>query len=117
MRTSLYPAVDELERRARTLVRTAPGLLRLSSVGQSRAGRPLWLLSAGHGDRHILAVAGAHANEPVGGASVLRLAALFTRFYPGCSTRSAAPGTSCSASTPTGRTSRTAGSRSSRSPR
>lgn len=79
MRTSLYPAVDELERRARTLVRAAPGLLRLSQVGCSRAGRPLWLLSAGHGDRHLLTVSGAHANEPVGGASALRLAALFAR--------------------------------------
>ncbi|MGC0403297.1 hypothetical protein RKD27_005941 [Streptomyces sp. SAI-126] len=79
MRTSLYPAVDELERRARTLARAAPGLLRLSRVGESRAGRPLWLLSAGHGDRHVLSVAGAHANEPVGGASALRLAALFAR--------------------------------------
>ncbi|MEU1477305.1 M14 family zinc carboxypeptidase [Streptomyces sp. NPDC005760] len=77
MRTSLYPAVDELERRARTLVRAAPGLLRLGRAGESRAGRPLLLLSAGHGDRHILSVAGAHANEPVGGASALRLAALF----------------------------------------
>jgi len=76
VRTSLYPAVDELERRARALVRAAPGVLRLEQVGQSRAGRPLWLLSAGHADRHILAVAGAHANEPVGGASALRLAAL-----------------------------------------
>lgn len=79
MRTSLYPAVDELERGARALVRAAPGLLRLDQVGRSRAGRPLWLLSAGHGERHILAVAGAHANEPVGGASALRLAALFAR--------------------------------------
>ncbi|WP_328638656.1 M14 family zinc carboxypeptidase [Streptomyces canus] len=79
MRTSLYPAVDELERRARTLARAAPGLLRLGQVGESRAGRPLWLLSAGHGDRHILSVAGAHANEPVGGASALRLATLFAR--------------------------------------
>ncbi|TCR17171.1 M14 family zinc carboxypeptidase [Streptomyces sp. BK205] len=82
MRTSLYPAVDELERRARALVRAAPDLLRLHEVGQSRAGRPLWLLSARHTGgaapgRHILAVAGAHANEPVGGASALRLAALF----------------------------------------
>ncbi|WP_141204992.1 M14 family zinc carboxypeptidase [Streptomyces griseorubiginosus] len=82
MRTSLYPAVDELERRARALVRAAPGLFRLHEVGRSRAGRPLWLLSAestdgAAPDRHILAVAGAHANEPVGGASALRLAALF----------------------------------------
>ncbi len=79
MRTPLYPAVGELERRARTLVRAAPGVLRLRSVGESRAGRPLWLLSAGRGDRQILTVAGAHANEPVGGASALRLAALLAR--------------------------------------
>ncbi|WP_328747540.1 M14 family zinc carboxypeptidase [Streptomyces sp. NBC_00285] len=79
MRTSLYPAVDELERRARALVRAAPGRLRLEQAGRSRAGRPLWLLSAGRGERHILSVAGAHANEPVGGASALRLAALFAR--------------------------------------
>ncbi|MFE2513633.1 M14 family zinc carboxypeptidase [Streptomyces naganishii] len=43
-------------------------------VGVSRAGTPLWLLTAGHGDRQALVVAGPHANEPVGGATVLRLA-------------------------------------------
>nr|WP_239157995.1 M14 family zinc carboxypeptidase [Streptomyces sp. SID13726] len=68
-----------MERRARTLARAAPGRLRLRQAGESRAGRPLWLLSAGHGERQILTVAGAHANEPVGGASALRLAALFAR--------------------------------------
>ncbi|MFE1307549.1 M14 family zinc carboxypeptidase [Streptomyces sp. NPDC058755] len=73
---SLYPGVDELERRARALVAAAPGVLRLRAVGESRAGRPLWLVSAGHGERQILTVAGAHANEPVGGASALRLARL-----------------------------------------
>ncbi|MFJ9814651.1 M14 family zinc carboxypeptidase [Streptomyces sp. NPDC101151] len=72
-----YPGVEELERRARALVAVAPGMLRLRAVGESRAGRPLWLLSAGHGERQILTVAGAHANEPVGGASALRLAGLF----------------------------------------
>ncbi len=34
----------------------------------------MWLLSVGHGDRHALVVAGPHANEPVGGATALRLA-------------------------------------------
>jgi hypothetical protein len=71
--------VDELESQARALVTAAPEELRLRSVGASRAGRPLWLLSAGHGDRQILTVAGAHANEPVGGASALRLAGLLAR--------------------------------------
>ena len=34
----------------------------------------MWLLSIGHGSRQALVVAGAHANEPVTGATVLRLA-------------------------------------------
>ena len=55
----MYPAVGELEHRARALVAAAPGVLRLRAVGESRAGRPMWLLSAGHGDRQILTVAGA----------------------------------------------------------
>ncbi|MER5749900.1 M14 family zinc carboxypeptidase [Streptomyces sp. NPDC002088] len=75
----MYPSVAELERQASALVAAAPGVLRLRAVGESRAGRPLWLLSAGHGERQILTVAGAHANEPVGGASALRLARLFAR--------------------------------------
>ncbi|EMF53502.1 carboxypeptidase [Streptomyces bottropensis ATCC 25435] len=43
-------------------------------MGTSRAGTPMWLLSVGRGGRHTLVVAGPHANEPVGGATVLRLA-------------------------------------------
>jgi hypothetical protein len=66
--------VAELERQARALAAAAPGVMSLRVVGESRAGRPLWLLTAGHGERHLLTVAGAHANEPVGGASALRLA-------------------------------------------
>ena len=76
---AVYPAVDQLEQQARALVTAVPGVVRLRSVGESRAGRPLWLLSAGHGDRQLLTVAGAHANEPVGGASALRLAGLLAR--------------------------------------
>lgn len=75
-RGALYPGVGELEQRARALAVAAPGVLRMRVAGRSRAGRPLWLLSAGHGERRFLTVAGAHANEPVGGASVLRLARL-----------------------------------------
>ncbi|MGV9272093.1 M14 family zinc carboxypeptidase [Streptomyces griseosporeus] len=71
-----YPPLDLLEARARALAAAAPGVIRLRVAGTSRAGRPLWLLSAGHGERQLLTVAGAHANEPVGGASALRLARL-----------------------------------------
>ncbi|MFJ2604044.1 M14 family zinc carboxypeptidase [Streptomyces sp. NPDC087425] len=70
-----YPTVDELGARAAALVARHPANARLRRVGTSRAGRPLLLLSVGHGSRQALVVAGPHANEPVGGATVLRLAA------------------------------------------
>lgn len=79
MRGTPYPTLGELLRRARATVAARPGLLRLRAVGTSRAGRPLWLLSAGHGPRHILTVAGAHANEPVGGVTSLFLVDTFAR--------------------------------------
>ncbi|MFF4396340.1 M14 family zinc carboxypeptidase [Streptomyces sp. NPDC001480] len=66
--------MDELGARAAALVARRPGAARLRRVGASRAGTPLWLLSVGHGSRHVLVVAGPHANEPVGGATALRLA-------------------------------------------
>ncbi|GAA3785973.1 M14 family zinc carboxypeptidase [Streptomyces phyllanthi] len=66
--------MDELPARARALVARHPRDARLRRVGTSRAGTPLWLLSVGHGSRHALVVAGPHANEPVGGGTVLRLA-------------------------------------------
>ncbi|MDG9717838.1 M14 family zinc carboxypeptidase [Streptomyces sp. DH24] len=69
-----YHTVDELAARAAALVDRRPRDARLRRVGTSRAGTPLWLLSVGHGSRQALVVAGPHANEPVGGATVLRLA-------------------------------------------
>ncbi|MET8243999.1 M14 family zinc carboxypeptidase [Streptomyces sp. NPDC005202] len=66
--------MDELGARAAALVARRPRDARLRRVGTSRAGTPLWLLSVGHGSRQALVVAGPHANEPVGGATVLRLA-------------------------------------------
>ncbi|MGW3848875.1 M14 family zinc carboxypeptidase [Streptomyces fagopyri] len=79
MRGTPYPTLDGLLRGARAAVAARPGVLRLRDIGTSRAGRPLWLLSAGHGPRQVLTVAGAHANEPVGGATSLRLAQRFAR--------------------------------------
>ncbi|MET7657207.1 MULTISPECIES: M14 family zinc carboxypeptidase [unclassified Streptomyces] len=69
-----YPTVDELAARAAALAVRGSGDVRLRRVGVSRAGSPLWLLSVGRGSRQALVVAGPHANEPVGGATVLRLA-------------------------------------------
>ncbi|MFJ9153968.1 M14 family zinc carboxypeptidase [Streptomyces sp. NPDC102270] len=69
-----YPTVDDLGARAAAFVARHPADARLRRAGTSRAGNPLWLLSVGRGSRHALVVAGPHANEPVGGGTVLRLA-------------------------------------------
>ncbi|MFJ3309813.1 M14 family zinc carboxypeptidase [Streptomyces sp. NPDC086549] len=69
-----YPSVPELVATARALAAHRPGLCTLRQVGFSRAGRPLHLLSVGHAGRAVLVVAGAHANEPTGGRTLLVLA-------------------------------------------
>lgn len=75
LRDTPYPGPHELALAARALADAYPGRARLRQAGESRAGRPLWVLSVGgHGGREVLVVAGAHANEPVGGATALELA-------------------------------------------
>ncbi|MFD3678496.1 M14 family zinc carboxypeptidase [Streptomyces sp. NPDC058613] len=96
-----YPTPLELALAARALADDHPGQVRLRQAGTSRAGQPLWVLSIGPADgtgggptagpaagpntvttagttagpgRNVLVVAGAHANEPVGGATALSLA-------------------------------------------
>ncbi|GHJ41022.1 hydroxylacyl-CoA dehydrogenase [Streptomyces sp. TS71-3] len=69
-----YPSVPELISSARTLAAGRPDLGLLRQVGVSRAGRPLHLLSIGHAAQAVLVVAGAHANEPAGGSTLLHLA-------------------------------------------
>ncbi|MEW2402961.1 M14 family zinc carboxypeptidase [Streptomyces sp. NPDC046862] len=69
-----YPTVGELESSARELAARRPALCAVRQVGLSRGGRPLHLLSVGHGPRAVLVVAGAHANEPTGGPTLLSLA-------------------------------------------
>jgi hypothetical protein len=69
-----YPTVAELVLSARALAASHPGLCTLREVGTSRAGRPLHVLSIGRARRAVLVVAGAHANEPTGGSTLLALA-------------------------------------------
>ncbi|MFF8930255.1 M14 family zinc carboxypeptidase [Streptomyces longwoodensis] len=69
-----YPTPVELAASARALAAARPALCTLRQVGVSRAGRPLHLLSVGHARRAVLVVAGAHANEPTGGSTLLALA-------------------------------------------
>ncbi|QKW11236.1 3-hydroxyacyl-CoA dehydrogenase [Streptomyces sp. NA04227] len=66
--------MPELIGSARELAAAQPALCSLSQVGTSRAGQPVHLLSVGHATRSVLVVAGAHANEPTGGSTVLELA-------------------------------------------
>ncbi|MYT73139.1 MULTISPECIES: M14 family zinc carboxypeptidase [unclassified Streptomyces] len=68
------PTAAEVVESARRLAARYPGTCRLRRIGLSRAGRPILLLSVGHGARHVLVVAGPHPDEPVGGASALALA-------------------------------------------
>ncbi|MGW3408505.1 M14 family zinc carboxypeptidase [Streptomyces sp. NPDC000888] len=69
-----YLTVTEIVSTARALAAHRPGLCALRQVGVSRGGRPLLLLSMGHAPRAVLVVAGAHANEPTGGSTVLAVA-------------------------------------------
>ncbi|SNX64754.1 zinc carboxypeptidase [Streptomyces sp. TLI_55] len=69
-----YPTVTEVVASARALAAHRPALCTLRQIGRSRAGRPLLLLSVGHAERAVLVVAGAHANEPTGGATLLDVA-------------------------------------------
>jgi len=69
-----YPTVSGVAAAARILSMRHPDLCRMRLAGESRAGRPLWLLSVGHGRRRILVVAGPHPDEQAGGATALWLA-------------------------------------------
>ncbi|MFF5704101.1 M14 family zinc carboxypeptidase [Streptomyces sp. NPDC012794] len=77
LRDMRYPTPHELALAGRALADEHPGRVRMRQAGVSRGGRPLWLLSVdgqSGGPREVLVVAGAHANEPVGGATALDLA-------------------------------------------
>jgi hypothetical protein len=72
-----FPTVAGVEAAARMLTMRHPDLCRMRLAGESRSGRPLWLLSVGHprhGRRHVLVVAGANCDEQAGGGTVLWLA-------------------------------------------
>ncbi|MDX6353273.1 MAG: hypothetical protein QOF98_176 [Streptomyces sp.] len=69
-----YPTVSGVAAAARVLTQRHPDLCRMRLAGESRAGRPLWLLQVGHGRRNVLVVAGPHPDEQAGGATVLWLA-------------------------------------------
>ncbi|MEU3571980.1 M14 family zinc carboxypeptidase [Kitasatospora sp. NPDC036755] len=69
-----YPSLDELTTTAHQLAARRADLCRVRTIGTSRAGRPLTLLTVGHGPHDLLVVAGAHADEFAGRATTLHLA-------------------------------------------
>ncbi|MEU1286790.1 M14 family zinc carboxypeptidase [Kitasatospora sp. NPDC005856] len=70
-----YPSIAELTDTAHRLATQRPDLCRVRTVGTSRAGRPLTLLTVGRDAPHdLLVVAGAHADEFAGRAATIDLA-------------------------------------------
>ncbi|MFJ5172231.1 M14 family zinc carboxypeptidase [Streptomyces griseoviridis] len=70
-----YPTVAEVDDSARQLVSQFPGTCRLRRIGTSSGGRPIRMLTVGHGPHHVLVVARPHPDEPVGAATAITLAA------------------------------------------
>ena len=57
---------ERLRSGAATLVREFPRVARMETVGASSEGRPIDLLTVGHGRRRVLCVGAPHPNEPIG---------------------------------------------------
>ncbi len=68
---------EELRERVRGLVRDFPGLARAETLGASAEGRPIELLTIGHGRRRALLVGVPHPNEPIGTLTLDYLCRLF----------------------------------------
>src|SRR5690348_10867506 len=69
--------LDELAASTRALVRDYPGVARVETVGTSTEGRPIELLTIGHGARSALLVGVPHPNEPIGTLTLEFLCRLF----------------------------------------
>ncbi len=61
-----FMTLEELGASSRTLVAEYPGLAHLATVGASAEGRPIELLTIGHGAKRALLVGVPHPNEPIG---------------------------------------------------
>ncbi|MFI5557680.1 M14 family zinc carboxypeptidase [Amycolatopsis japonica] len=70
----LVYTVDEVNAAVDQLVAETPSICRVRTIGASRQGEPLRLLSVGHGSRNALVVGGPHPNEPIGLLTVVHLA-------------------------------------------
>ncbi|MBQ0888567.1 hypothetical protein KBZ94_27215 [Streptomyces sp. RM72] len=71
---SAPPSWEELRKTMSALADGEPERCELRVVGRSRAGEPLEMLTVRGGPRSALVMAGPHANEPVGAATLVTLA-------------------------------------------
>ena len=61
-----FLTLEELQASSRALVSEFPSLARLETVGTSSEGRPIELLTIGHGATPVLLLGVPHPNEPIG---------------------------------------------------
>lgn len=61
-----FATLEEVSQRNDELASDFPGLVRRETVGRSAEGRPIDLLTVGHGRRSVLIVGVPHPNEPIG---------------------------------------------------
>lgn len=71
-----FLGLGELDARMRTLAAEFPGLVRIETVGASREGRPIELVTVGHGRTPALLAGAPHPNEPIGTLTVESLCRL-----------------------------------------
>lgn len=69
-------SLEVLAARLERLCLDHPGLARREIIGESTEGRPITLLTVGHGRRHVLLVGVPHPNEPIGTLTIDFLARL-----------------------------------------
>lgn len=63
-------AWNEIQTRTRELARTYPQLVCVRSIGRSKQGEPIELVSVGRGNQSALVVGGVHANEAIGSLTI-----------------------------------------------
>lgn len=74
-----FPTVDTLHAELDALAATYPDLAHTRTIGTSRLGEPLRLLTVGDGPANALVIGGPHPNEPIGFRTITALAGLLCR--------------------------------------
>lgn len=65
-----YQTIEEQYAATRQLAADFPDLVRVETIGATRAGSPIELITIGTGDQNVLAFGGPHPNEPIGCLSI-----------------------------------------------